>query len=169
MIRKSIFRHLYFQVLLAIVIGAFLGYAKPEWGVEIKFLGDGFIKLIRMVVAPIIFTTVVVGMAGLGSLKQVGRIGLKSFIYFEAMTTLALILGLLVVNFVQPGAGFNADPTKLDTKDIQSYVTAAKSHTAVDFIMNIIPDSIVGGFRPGRHRSSFVFLSIVWFGTRSPG
>src|SRR5438093_3558724 len=149
MIRKSIFRHLYFQVLLAILLGAAVGYFYPAFGMKLKPLGDGFIKLIRMVVAPIIFTTVVLGIAGMSSLKRVGRIGIKAFVYFELMTTLALIIGLAVVKLIQPGSGINADVQTLDAKAIQPYVTTANTHGIVDFLLNIIPTSIVGAFAQG--------------------
>src|ERR1043165_9401818 len=107
--RKPFYRHLYFQVLIAIVLGAVIGTYCKEFAVQLKPLGDAFIKLIKMVVAPIIFTTVVVGMAGMGSFKKVGRVGMKAVIYFEVMTTIALIVGWLVVKWIQPGAGVNAD------------------------------------------------------------
>src|SRR5688572_8814363 len=128
MIRKTIFRHLYFQVLVAIILGAVIGYVYPAFGVKLKPLGDGFIKLIRMVVAPIIFTTVVLGIAGMSDLKRVGRIGIKAFIYFEVMTTLALIIGWVVVKTFQPGAGINADVTTLNIDSVKAYITTTKSH-----------------------------------------
>src|SRR5947207_6682477 len=122
MIPKSIFRHLYFQVLVGIILGVCVGVCFPNFSVELKPLGDAFIKLIRMVVAPIIFTTVVLGIAGMSSLKRVGRIGIKAFVYFEVMTTLALVIGLVVVKLIQPGSGINADVSTLDAKTIQPYV-----------------------------------------------
>src|SRR5438105_13818476 len=149
MIPKSIFRHLYFQVLVGIILGVCVGVCFPNFSVELKPLGDAFIKLIRMVVAPIIFTTVVLGIAGMSDLKRVGRIGLKAFLYFEIMTTLALVIGWLVVKTFQPGAGINADLSKLNPKTIESYVTTAKPQSVVDFLLNIIPTSIVGAFAQG--------------------
>src|SRR5688572_1807716 len=146
---KSLFRHLYTWVLLAIVLGALLGYYFPGIGVHLKPLGDGFIKLIRMVVAPIIFTTVVIGIAGMGSFKRVGRVGLKAIIYFEIVTTIALVIGWIVVKWIQPGVGVNADPVTLDTKAIQHYVTQSKGHGVVDFFLNVIPSSIVDAFARG--------------------
>src|SRR5258705_6347713 len=122
--RKPFYHHLYFQVLIAIVVGIAVGTYCKGFALELKPLGDGFIKLIRMILAPIIFTTVVVGMAGMGSFRRVGRIGLKSILYFEAATTAALVIGWLVVKWVQPGAGVNADPAKLDARAISQYVTA---------------------------------------------
>ncbi len=147
--QKSLFRHLYTWVLLAILLGGALGYGAPGIGAELKPLGDAFIKLIRMVVTPIIFTTVVVGIAGMGSIKRVGRVGLKAIVYFEIVTTLALVIGWCVVKWIQPGAGVNADPAALDTKAIANYVTQAKGHGLADFFLNIIPSSIVDAFARG--------------------
>jgi aerobic C4-dicarboxylate transport protein len=147
--RKSLFRHLYTWVLLAIILGALLGCCVPEVGIHLKPLGDGFIKLIRMVVTPIIFTTVVIGIAGMQSFKRVGRIGLKALIYFEVATTLALVIGWVVVKWIQPGAGVNADPAALDTKAIQTYVTQSQGHGLVEFFMNVIPSSVVDAFARG--------------------
>src|SRR2546426_7945574 len=149
MIRKTIFRHLYFQVLLAIILGACLGVFYPHLATHLKFLGDLFIKLIRMLVAPIIFTTVVVAMAGMGSFKRAGRIGLKALIYFEAATTAALVIGWLVVKWIQPGAGVNADPAKLDSKAIAPYVTGSKTQGFLDILMNVVPSSVVDAFARG--------------------
>ena len=147
---KNPFRHLYTWVLLAIVLGGLVGYFLPPIGVELKPLGDGFIKLIRMVVTPIIFTTVVVGIAGMGSFKRVGRVGLKAIVYFEIVTTLALVIGWLVVKWIKPGVGVDADPAALDTKAIANYVTQSpKGHGLVDFFLNVIPSSIVDAFARG--------------------
>ena len=119
---KPLYTHLYFQVLVAIAIGVLLGFFFPAWSTELKPLGDAFIKLIKMIIAPIIFTTVVVGIAKIGDMKKVGRVGLKAIIYFEVITTLALGIGLLVVNLVRPGDGMNVDPNKIDTLTrIQNY------------------------------------------------
>jgi len=147
--RKAVFRHLYTWVLLAIVLGTVLGLYAPGIGVHLKPLGDGFIKLIRMVVTPIIFTTVVIGIAGMGSFKRVGRIGLKAIVYFEIATTIALVIGWIVVKWIQPGAGVNADPAMLDTQAVQNYVTQSKGHGLVEFFMNVIPSSIVDAFARG--------------------
>jgi aerobic C4-dicarboxylate transport protein len=147
--RKSLFSHLYTWVLLAIVLGVLLGYYFPGIGIHLKPLGDGFIKLIRMVVTPIIFTTVVIGIAGMQSFKRVGRVGLKAIIYFEIATTLALVIGWVVVKWIQPGAGVDADPAKLDTKIIQHYVTQSQGHGLADFLLNVIPSSVVDAFARG--------------------
>lgn len=213
--RKSLFSHLYTWVLLAIILGAFVGYFYPsppplyvtpdgmsvaapadlaaesvqfgklpenilrtiqaerpglpvkevtatpapnvvyritfqsKVGLALKPLGDGFIKLIRMVVAPIIFTTVVVGIAGMRSFKRVGRVGFKAIVYFEIVTTIALVIGWIVVKWIQPGVGVNADPAQLDTKAIQHYVTQSKPQGLTEFFLSVIPSSIVDAFARG--------------------
>jgi aerobic C4-dicarboxylate transport protein len=146
---KRFYQHLYFQVLFAISIGVILGNFYPETGTAMKPLGDGFIKLIKMIIAPIIFCTVVTGIAGMEDMKKVGRVGGKALLYFEVVTTLALAIGLFIVSVIQPGVGFNADVTKLDTKALTAYTTAAKSQSLVDFVMNIIPNSVVDAFAKG--------------------
>lgn len=156
-IPKPFYRHLYFQVVIAIIIGIFVGdcFHGPEYKYlheSVKLMSDAFIRLIKMVVAPIIFTTVVIGMAGSGSLKRVGRVGLKAFIYFEVLTTLALVIGWFVVQWVQPGAGVNANPATLNTSDqrIQAaMVEGKKDQSFVQFLMNAIPNSIVDAFARG--------------------
>src|SRR5689334_11140926 len=105
---------LYIQVLIGILLGGLLGYFRPEWGVKLRPLGDGFVNLVRMLIAPIIFATVVVGLAGMGDLKKIGRVGAKALIYFEVVTTLALAIGVIVANAFTPGAGFHVDPNALD-------------------------------------------------------
>ena len=141
-------KNLYLQVLIAVVLGVLLGHFFPDLAKQAKPLGDGFVKLVRMLIAPIIFLTVVVGIGKLSDSASVGRIGLKAIIYFEVLTTFALIIGLVVGNLVQPGAGVNADPTKLDTHAVASYINSPHI-SAVDFILNIIPDTIVGAFAKG--------------------
>jgi len=145
----KILRHLYVQVLIAIVLGVILGYTEPAWGAAMKPLGDAFIKLIKMLIAPIIFTTVVSGIAGMGDLKKIGRVGLKALFYFEVVSTLALVIGLLVVNWIQPGVGINADVTTLDTKAVAQYTTAAQHSSTTDFLLHVIPDTFVGAFAQG--------------------
>src|SRR5689334_17742532 len=149
MARKKIYQHLYFQVLTAIGIGVLLGNFYPEVGVSMKPLGDGFIKLIKMIIAPVIFCTVVTGIAGMEDMKKVGRVGAKALLYFEVVTTLALAIGLVVVNVIQPGAGFNADVTKLDTKALTALTAKAPATSTVDFLLNIIPTSVVDAFAKG--------------------
>src|SRR3954468_12823469 len=131
---------LYLQVLFGIAAGAILGYLAPEYGAAMKPLGDGFIKLVRMLIAPIVFTTVVVGIAQTGAMKEIGRIGVRALLYFEVVSTMALLIGLIVVRTLQRGAGFNFDPASVDASAIASYTSASKNLHAVDFLLNIIPD-----------------------------
>jgi aerobic C4-dicarboxylate transport protein len=148
--RRQFYSHLYFWVLVAMALGIVNGYFFPHFALDLKPLGDGFIRLIRMMIVPIIFTTVVIGIAGMDNLKRLGRIGLKAFIYFEVMTTLALVIGWVVVKVFQPGAGMNADTSRLNTADLQATLTAARSHEhVVDFLLNIIPKTVVGAFADG--------------------
>ncbi|HZH79521.1 MAG TPA: dicarboxylate/amino acid:cation symporter [Archangium sp.] len=142
-------KNLYVQVLVAVVFGAVLGHLWPHAGESLKPLGDGFIKLIKMMVGPVVFTTVVTGIAKMGDLKRVGRVGLKAFLYFEVVTTGALVLGLVVGNLFQPGVGLDVDVSRLDAKAIESYTSAGKSMSTVDFLFNIIPSSLVDPFVKG--------------------
>jgi len=134
---------LYVQVLLAITIGILLGSFFPAFAIELKPLGDGFIKLIKMMIAPIIFCTIVTGIAGMQNTKKVGRVGLKAILYFEVVTTMALIIGLVVINVLKPGAGMNVDPASLDAKSVESFITESKSQSIGDFLLHIIPENIV--------------------------
>jgi aerobic C4-dicarboxylate transport protein len=160
---KPIYTHLYFQVLTAIAIGVLLGYFYPKLGEQMKPFGDGFIKLIKMLIAPIIFCTVVHGIASMGDLKAVGRVGLKALIYFEVVTTLALIVGLIIVNVFQPGAGMNVDPRAIDTKSIQVYTTKAGQQSTVEFLMGIIPNTVVGAFAEGEILQVLFFAVLFAF------
>jgi aerobic C4-dicarboxylate transport protein len=160
--RKPWYAHLYFQVLIAIALGATLGHFYPDVGKAMKPLGDGFIKLIKMMITPIVFTTIVVGIAKMGDMRKVGRVGLKALVYFEVVSSLALVIGLIVVNVFRPGAGINADVSTLDTKAISGYTTQAKSLSAVDLILHMIPDSVVGAFASGEILQ--VLLFSVLFG-----
>nr|WP_269634429.1 dicarboxylate/amino acid:cation symporter [Methylovulum miyakonense] len=146
---KNIHRHLYAQVLAAIFMGILLGHFCPETAVAMKPLGDGFIKLIKMLIAPIVFCTVVTGIAGMQSMERVGRVGIKLLLYFEVVSTLALVIGLLVVHIIQPGAGMNIDARNLDAQSLQGYTEAAKTHNTVSFLLNIIPVSVVDAFAKG--------------------
>ena len=148
-LRKPWYRILYVQVLVAVVLGIFIGHFFPESGKSLKPLGDGFIKLIKVLIAPIIFCTVVHGIASMSDLKKLGRIGGKTILYFEVVSTLALLIGLVVVNVLKPGAGFNIDPTTLDPKISQGYLQKAHSLSAVDFVLNIIPNTIFEAFVSG--------------------
>ncbi len=143
------YRHLYVQVLGAIALGILLGHFYPTIGESMKPLGDAFIKLIKMLIAPIIFCTVVHGIASMEDMKKVGRVGVKALIYFEVMTTIALIIGLVVVNLWQPGVGMNIDPAQLDTSSVSTYTTAAGEKSQLDFFMHIIPATVVGAFAEG--------------------
>jgi aerobic C4-dicarboxylate transport protein len=158
---RPIYKHLYFQVLIAIAIGVTLGHFFPTFSAGMKPLGDAFIKLIKMMIAPIIFTTVVVGIAKIGDMKEVGRVGLKSLIYFEVVSTLALVIGLVVVNIVKPGVGVNADVTTLDTKAVESYASGAKSLSTVDLLLRMIPDSVVGAFASGEILQVLLFSILL--------
>jgi aerobic C4-dicarboxylate transport protein len=162
MASKAIYKSLYVQVLTAIVIGVLLGYFYPETGALMKPLGDGFIKLIKMIIAPIIFCTVVVGIAGMEDMKKVGKTGGLALLYFEAVSSLALVIGLVIVNLVQPGAGMNVDPKALDTKGIAAYTGPGKMQTTTDFLLNIIPNTVVDAFAKGEILQ--VLLFSVMFG-----
>lgn len=153
---------LYVQVLVAIVAGVLLGHFWPDVGVPLKPLGDGFIKLIRMLIAPIIFATVVVGLAGMGDLKKVGRVGLKAIVYFEVVTTLALFIGLVVANVVRPGHGIHATAASLDAGAVAQYARAAKEMSWVDYVLHLIPNTFVGAFVEGEILQ--VLLLAILFG-----
>jgi len=147
--RAPIYTHLYFQVLLGIILGVVVGYVWPKTGASLRPLGDGFIKLIRMMIAPIIFSTVVVGIAKMGDMKSVGRIGIRALVYFEIVSTFALVIGLVIINVLRPGAGINADPTSLDAKAVAAYTSNAQHLSTVEFLLNIIPTTIVDAFAKG--------------------
>jgi aerobic C4-dicarboxylate transport protein len=123
---RPLYRSLYVQVLFAVAVGVFLGHFHPQLGTDMKPLGDGFIKLIKMIIAPIIFCTVVVGIAGMEDMKKVGKTGGLALLYFEVVSTIALVVGLIIVNLVQPGSGMHVDPTTLDTKGIAAYTAPGK-------------------------------------------
>jgi aerobic C4-dicarboxylate transport protein len=160
---KPFYTHLYAQVLTAIVFGVLLGYFYPQLGEQMKPLGDGFIKLIKMLIAPIIFCTVVHGIASMEDMKKVGRVGLKALIYFEGVTTLALLVGLVVVNVLQPGVGMNVDAKTIDTKSIQVYTTKAGQQSTVEFLMHIIPNTVVGAFAEGEILQVLFFAILFAF------
>jgi Na+/H+-dicarboxylate symporter len=153
----TLFSHLYFQIIVCVLLGIIIGFIKPDWGVALKPVGDGFIKLIKMLLAPIIFGTLVVGVAKMGDMKEIGRVGIKALIYFEIVSTLALVIGLIVVNVVQPGVGMNVDPASIDTKSIAMYTSAAKHQDAVSFFMDIIPTSVGDAFVKGNMLQIILF------------
>src|SRR2546421_891902 len=160
---KPLYQSLYFQVLVAIVIGVLLGYFFPETGAKMKPLGDGFIKLIKMMIAPIIFCTVVVGIAGMESMKTVGKTGGYAVLYFEAVSTLSLIVGLAIINALEPGAGMNIDPASLDTKSVAQYAGPGKMQSTTEFLLNVIPTSVVDAFAKGDILQVLLFSLLFGF------
>ncbi len=148
-LRRPFYTVLYIQVLIGIIAGVLVGWIWPAFGADLKPLGDVFIKLIRMVIGLVIFVTVVSGIGGMSDMKKMGRLGGKALLYFEVVSTLALLIGVIVGNVVRPGAGFNADVTKLNAAAITRYAGQAKEHGTVDFLMNIVPNTIVDAFARG--------------------
>ncbi|MBH3411116.1 MULTISPECIES: dicarboxylate/amino acid:cation symporter [Pseudomonas] len=161
--RQPLYKSLYVQVLVAITIGILLGHFYPETGVALKPLGDGFVKLIKMVIAPIIFCTVVSGIAGMQSMKSVGKTGGYALLYFEIVSTIALIIGLVVVNVVQPGAGMHIDVSTLNASSVAAYAAAGAQQTTVGFLLNIIPSTVVGAFANGDILQVLMFSVIFGF------
>lgn len=147
--QKKFYQSLYLQVILAIIIGIVLGYFHPETAISLKPLGDGFIKLVKMMIGPVIFCTIVSGMAGMQDLKKVGSVGIKSLLYFEVLSTIALCVGLMAINIIHPGAGMNIDATKLDVTALNTMTTGKAPQSTVEFLMNIIPKNIVDAFAQG--------------------
>jgi aerobic C4-dicarboxylate transport protein len=160
--KPPIYKSLYLQVLVAIVLGVLLGHFYPAMGAEMKPLGDGFIKLIKMIISPIIFCTVVIGIAGMEDMKKVGKTGGLALLYFEIVSTLALIIGLVMVNILKPGLGMNIDAATLDTKGIASYIVPGKIETTTQFLMNIIPVSLIDAF--AKNEILQVLLIAIMFG-----
>ena len=160
--RKPFYKSLYLQVIAAIIIGVLLGHFFPSTAESMKPLGDGFIKLIKMIIAPIIFCTVVLGIAGMEDMKKVGKTGGLALLYFEVVSSVALIVGLIVVNLVKPGAGMNVDVASLDTKGIAAYIQPGKMQGTVDFLLNVIPNTVVDAFAKGEILQ--VLLIAVLFG-----
>jgi len=160
---KKLASTLYIQVIIGLAAGILLGYFYPDIGVELKPLGDLFIKLIKMLLAPIIFASVVVGIARMGSVRETGRVGAKAMIYFEICSTLSLAFSLIVVNLMKPGVGMNIDPTHIDTASIKSYTLAAQHHTTLEFLMNIVPNSVVGAFAQGDMLQIILFSLLFSF------
>lgn len=167
--RKPIYTHLYVQVLIAIALGIWLGHMWPDLGQQMKPLGDGFIKLIKMIIAPIIFCTVVHGIASMTDLKSVGSVGIKALVYFEIVTVLALVIGLVVANFLQPGHGMNIDPATLNSAAVSQYVTGAKPQTTIEFLLDIIPKSVFGAFVDGNLLQVLLFAILFAFALQSMG
>src|SRR4029453_4890556 len=159
---KRITSHLYFWVLLAIIAGGLFGYFDPARAVKLKPLGDGFIALVRMLISPIIFCTVVLGIAGAGDMKKVGRVGGKALTYFEVVSTFALILGLIVVNTIRPGAGFNADPSTLHAGPVAEYAKRATTLSTTDFLLSIIPVTFTDAFTGSGSLLQVLFVAILF-------
>src|ERR1700754_620766 len=166
---KPFYHSLYVQVLTAIAIGIALGHFYPQLGEQMKPLGDAFIKMIKMIIAPIIFCTVVHGIASMQDMKKVGRVGFKALVYFEVLTTIALIVGLIVANTLQPGAGMNIDVKSLDTKAIQGFVAKSKEQGTLQFLMEIIPNTVVGAFASGEILQVLFFAILFAFGLQALG
>ena len=161
--RRPLYRSLYVQVLAAVVLGVLLGQFYPQLGEQMKPLGDGFIKLIKMIIAPIIFCTVVIGIAGMEDMKKVGRTGGLALLYFEVVSSIALVVGLVVVNLFQPGAGMNVNAAALDTKGIAAYTGPGKMVGTVDFLLNVIPSSVVDAFAKGEILQVLLFAVLFGF------
>jgi aerobic C4-dicarboxylate transport protein len=147
---RPFWRSLYFQVLAGIALGVLVGWLWPDWGRALKPLGDGFVKLVKMIITPVVFLTVVTGIAGMADLKAFGRVGLKAMAYFLAVSTLALAIGLVVANVVRPGAGLNVDPATLDAGAVAGYASAAHEQTVTGFVLDIVPDTLVSAFTSGK-------------------
>ncbi|MES3006638.1 MAG: dicarboxylate/amino acid:cation symporter [Pseudomonadota bacterium] len=163
------YKSLYFQVLVAIAIGISLGVMAPELGAAMKPLGDGFIKLIKMIIAPVIFCTVVMGIAGMEDMKSVGKTGGYALLYFEIVSTLALVIGLVVINLVQPGVGMNIDPATLDASSVATYATTAENQSTVDFLLNVIPTTVVDAFARGEILQVLLFSLLFGFALHAMG
>lgn len=159
--RKPGGHHLYAQVIVAIIAGGLIGHFFPDFGASLKPLGDAFIKLVKMIIGPVIFLTVTIGIAGVGDLKGVGRVGAKAFLYFLVFSTLALIVGLIIANLVQPGAGLNIDPSTLDEESVTGFAEKAQDQSIVAFLLNIIPATFAGAFAGGEILQ-VLFVSVLF-------
>ena len=167
---KKFTRSLYFWVLIGIVLGGVLGWQFPDQGAagnafkasSLKWLGDGFIALVKMLISPVIFLTVVLGIAGMSDMKKVGRVGAKALIYFEVVSTAALALGLIVMNVLKPGRGFNVDPATLDTKAVAAYAKQAGEQSSVDFVLHIIPKTFIDAFTANGDLLQVLLIAILF-------
>jgi aerobic C4-dicarboxylate transport protein len=159
---KKLTRQLYFWVLIATIFGGFLGYVYPALGTQLKPLGDGFIALVKMLIAPVIFCTVVLGIAGSGDVKKVGRVGGKALLYFEVVSTLALGVGLLVVHLIRPGEGFNASPQSMDNTAVAAYAKSAAEQSTVEFLLHIIPKTFFDAFTNAGNLLQVLLLAILF-------
>ncbi len=159
---RPFWRSLYFQVLVGIALGVLVGWLWPDAGKALKPLGDGFVRLVKMIITPVIFLTVVTGIAGMADLKAFGRVGLKAIVYFLAVSTLSLAIGLAVANLVHPGAGLNVDPRTLDAHSVATYVSQAREQSVTAFLLNIIPNTLISAFTEGEILQ--VLLVAILFG-----
>ena len=166
---KPFYRQLYVVVFAAMLLGIAFGFFYPDLGVKMKPLGDAFINLVKMLISPIIFCTVVHGIASMGDLRKLGRVGGKTLFYFEVVSTLALVLGLVVVNVLKPGAGFNINPATLDPELTRSYTSNAHALSTVDFLMNLIPKTYFGAFASGDLLQTLVVAALVAFALQAMG
>ncbi|MCJ8160416.1 dicarboxylate/amino acid:cation symporter [Acinetobacter zhairhuonensis] len=183
MAKKPIYKSLYFQVIVAIIAGILVGHFSPSGtqivngaeqyvpglGEQLKPLGDAFIRLIKMIIAPVIFCTVVSGIAGMESMKSVGKTGGIALLYFEIVSTIALLIGLLVINIAKPGVGMNIDPASLDVSGISKYVESGQSQSTIDFLMNVIPHTVVGAFAEGEILQVLLFAILFGFALHKLG
>ena len=159
---KRLTGYLYFWVLLAIIAGGTFGYLEPQSAVMLKPLGDGFIALVKMLISPVIFCTVVLGISGAGDMKKVGRVGGKALIYFEVVSTLALCIAMVVMHILKPGKGFNVDPATLDTQAVADYARAASSQSTLDFVLHIIPKTFTDAFTGAGGLLQVLFVAILF-------
>src|ERR1700746_207547 len=159
---RRLTHHLYFWVLLAIISGGLFGFLEPARGVKLKPLGARFIALVKMLISPVIFCTVVLGINGAGDMKKVGRVGGKALLYFEVISPFALIIGLMVVNVVRPGAGFNIEPRTLDANAVADYAKRAASQSAADFVLHIIPSTLFDAFTGSGDLLQVLFVAILF-------
>src|SRR5690554_1202076 len=169
---KKVFGLLYFQVIVAILIGVLVGHFYPEVGVAMKPLGDGFIKLIKMVIAPLIFCTIVLGIAGLGDAKKVGTVGVKALVYFQVLTMVAMLIALGMVNFFKPGVGMNVDPAALDTSSVDALITSEQTNRdggVTGFLLDIIPENIFGALASGNILQVLFFAVLFGFALSKVG
>jgi aerobic C4-dicarboxylate transport protein len=154
--------HLYVQVLIAILAGGFFGYLAPQQAVKLRPLGDGFIALVKMVIGPVIFCTVVLGIAGAGDMKKVGRVGGKAILYFEVVSGFALLIGMIVANVIRPGAGFDVDPATLDASAVASYAKAATEQSTVQFLLSMIPSTFFDAFTGSGNLLQVLLLALLF-------
>ncbi len=159
---KRLLGHLYFWVLVGILLGGLIGFVAPEFGASLKPLGDGFISLIKMLIGPVIFCTVVLGIAGAGDMKKVGRVGGKALLYFEVVSTFALAIGLAVANLLKPGAGFHVDPATFDVKSVAEYSHRAAEQSTVEFILHVIPKTFTDAFTGSGDLLQVLLLAVLF-------